>query len=97
MRIVGLRIAAPIARLLTQVLEEAGFADTAGKVSQAIELQVTTEAPLTAADHEAILVALGQPVPARARPAPPRAPRGAAAAPSVGRVEPAAGRYARSS
>ncbi len=60
MRIVGLRIAAPIARLLTQVLEEAGFADTAGKVSQAIELQVTTEAPLTAADHEVILVALGR-------------------------------------
>ncbi len=59
MRIVGLRIAAPSARLLTQVLEEAGFAATAGKVSQAIELKVTTEAPLTAADHEAILVALG--------------------------------------
>jgi hypothetical protein len=60
MRIVGLRIGAPLARLLTQILEEGGFPDTAGKVAQAIELQVTTEAPLTAADHEAILVALGR-------------------------------------
>ena len=59
MRIVGLRIGAPIARLLVQILEEAGFVDTAGKISQAIELHVATEAPLTLADHEAILVALG--------------------------------------
>jgi hypothetical protein len=59
MRIAGLRIGAPIARLLVQILEEAGFVDTAGKISQAIELQVTSEAPLTLADHEAILIALG--------------------------------------
>jgi len=59
MRIVGLRIGAPIARLLAEILDEAGFVDTAGKISEAIELQVTTEAPLTLADHEAILVALG--------------------------------------
>jgi hypothetical protein len=59
MRIAGLRIGAPVARLLAQILYEAGYADTAGKISQAIELQVTTEAPLTLEDHEAILVALG--------------------------------------
>ena len=59
MRIAGLRISAPMARLLAQILEEAGFAETAGRVAQAIELQVTTEAPLTLADHEAILAALG--------------------------------------
>ena len=59
MRIVGLRISTPMARLLTEILAEAGFGETAGKVAQAIELQVTTEAPLTLADHEAILAALG--------------------------------------
>jgi len=59
MRIVGLRIGAPVARLLARILDDAGFAETAGKISQAIELQVTTEAPLTLADHEAILSALG--------------------------------------
>ncbi len=58
MRIRGLRIGAPIARLLTQILGEAGFVDTAAKITQAIELQVTTEAPLTAADHAAIQAAL---------------------------------------
>ena len=59
MRIAGLRIGAPVARLLAQILDEAGFAETAGKISQAIQLQVTTEAPLTLEDHEAILLALG--------------------------------------
>ena len=59
MRIVGLRIGAPVARLLVQIVEDAGFDDTAAKIAQAIELNVTTEAPLTTDDHEAILVALG--------------------------------------
>jgi hypothetical protein len=59
MRIVGVRIGTPIARLLAEILESAGFDSTAEKIAQAIELQVTTEAPLTTADHEAILVALG--------------------------------------
>jgi hypothetical protein len=64
MRIVGVRIGAPIARLLVEILDGAGFGSTAGKVAQAIELQVTTEAPLTTTDHEAILVALGSRCPA---------------------------------
>ena len=59
MRIVGLRIGAPAARLLQGILEEGGYSDTAARIAEAIELQVTTEAPLTADDHEAILVALG--------------------------------------
>ena len=59
MRIAGLRLGAPVARLLVQILDEAGFQDTAARISQAIELRVTTEAPLTLADHEAILSALG--------------------------------------
>jgi hypothetical protein len=64
MRIVGLRIAAPVAGLLVDRLEDAGFGSTAAKIAEAIELQVTTEAPLTTADHEAILIALGSNCPA---------------------------------
>jgi len=64
MRIVGLRIGAPVARLLVDLLEDAGFGSTAAKIAEAIELQVTTEAPLTTADHEAILIALGSDCPA---------------------------------
>ena len=63
MRIVGLRIAAPAARLLQQILDDGGHHATAARVAEAIELQVTTEAPLTAADHEAILLALGDECP----------------------------------
>jgi hypothetical protein len=59
MRIAGLRIGAPQARLLASNLRDAGFEDTAAKLERAIELHVATEAPLTWADHEAILVALG--------------------------------------
>ncbi len=59
MRICGVRISAPAARLLAELLHGAGSNDTASKVATAIELQVTTEAPLTVADHEAILSVLG--------------------------------------
>jgi hypothetical protein len=58
MRIVGLRIGAPAARLLQGILEDGGYHATAARIAEAIELQVTTEAPLTADDHEAILLAL---------------------------------------
>ena len=64
MRIVGLRLDAPVARLLVDILYDAGFDSTAAKIAQAIELQVATEAPLTAADHEVILLALGDTCPA---------------------------------
>ena len=47
MRIAGLRVGAPVARLLSEIVREAGFEDTAERIEQAIELRVTTEAPLT--------------------------------------------------
>jgi hypothetical protein len=64
MRIVGLHIGAPVAHLLVDLLEDAGFGSTAAKIAEAIELRVTTEAPLATADHEAILIALGSNCPA---------------------------------
>jgi len=62
-RIAGLRIAAPAARLLVGILQDAGYQDTAARIEQAIEVQVATEAPLTMEDHEAILEALGNSCP----------------------------------
>jgi hypothetical protein len=64
MRIVGVRLHAPVARLLSEILEGEGFPDTAARIAHAIELQVSAEAPLTMADHEAILTALGRNCPA---------------------------------
>ncbi len=60
MRIAGVRLAAPVARLLVSVLEAEGYVETAGKVADAIERKITVEAPLTLADHEAILECLGR-------------------------------------
>lgn len=59
MRIAGLRIGTPQTRLLTGIVRDAGFEATASRLEQAVELRVSTEAPLTRADHEAILAALG--------------------------------------
>lgn len=58
MRIGGVRIQAPVARLLADVLEAEGFAATSGKIDEAIKQRVTTEAPLAPADYQAILDAL---------------------------------------
>ena len=58
MRIAGARISAEYARLLQEIVEQAGFDGTAARLAQAIEQRVTTEAPLTIEDHEAILAAL---------------------------------------
>lgn len=60
MRIAGVHLEGSVARLLSEVLEGQGFHDTAFKIADAIERQITTEAPLTIADHEAILEALGR-------------------------------------
>jgi hypothetical protein len=57
-RIAGVRLGAPVARLLSDVLRAQGFPETADKIADAIERQITIEAPLTLADHEAILAAL---------------------------------------
>jgi hypothetical protein len=57
-RIAGIRISPEHARLLVQIVEGGGFDGTAARLAQAVEMRVTTEAPLTIADHEAILAAL---------------------------------------
>ena len=55
MRIAGVRLTAPVARLLSDILEGEGHTATAAKIRDAIERGVTIEAPLTMADHDAIL------------------------------------------
>jgi hypothetical protein len=60
MRVAGLRLQTAVARLLVDVLEGAGYAETASKIADAITRQITVEAPLTRADYEAILEALNR-------------------------------------
>jgi hypothetical protein len=60
MRIAGVRLGAPVARVLSEILRAEGFPSTADKVAGAIEQKMTVEAPLTLADHEAIIEALGR-------------------------------------
>jgi hypothetical protein len=57
MRIAGVRVSPPNVRLLAQILEDAGYDDTAQKLADAIRLQAL-EAPLSVVDHEAILTSL---------------------------------------
>ena len=64
MRIAGVRVGAPVARLLSEILAGEGYPETAGKIAGAIEHKITLEAPLTLADYEAILQALGHNCPA---------------------------------
>jgi len=63
MRIVGVRLDAPVARELTQILEREGHPATAAKIADAIERRVTVEAPLELDDYRAILDALGRECP----------------------------------
>ena len=58
MRIGGVRVSAAYVRLLVEIVEDAGFHETAQVLADAIRLQAV-EAPLTIGDHEAILTALG--------------------------------------
>ena len=64
MRIAGVRLGAPVARLLSEILEGEGYPETAGKITDAIKLQVTVEAPLSGTDYEAIAEALSRNCPA---------------------------------
>jgi hypothetical protein len=66
-RIAGIRISPEYARLLVEILARNGFDGTAARLAQAIDLQVTTEAPLTAADYEAVRAALQGDCPAGLR------------------------------
>ena len=64
MRIAGVRLGAPVARLLSEILESEGYPETAGKIADAIQRQITVEAPLTHADYEAIADTLDRNCPA---------------------------------
>ena len=64
MRIAGVRLGAPVARLLSEILEGEGYPETAGKIADTIERKITVEAPLTLEDYEAISTALGHTCPA---------------------------------
>jgi hypothetical protein len=60
MRIAGVRLGAPVARQLSEILRSEGYRVAADKIVDAIERQVTIEAPLTLDDHQAILEALSR-------------------------------------
>jgi hypothetical protein len=64
MRVAGVRLQAPVARLLSELLETEGYPATARSIAEAIEQAVTVEAPLTGADYAAILEALERSCPA---------------------------------
>jgi hypothetical protein len=60
MRVAGVRLQAPVARLLAEVLATEGFPATSARIAVAIERKITTEAPLAGTDYEAILEALNR-------------------------------------
>ena len=64
MRIAGVRLGAPVARLLSEILVSEGHPETAGKIADAIAQKITIEAPLTLEDYEAIADALSRNCPA---------------------------------
>ena len=64
MRIAGVRLGAPVARLLSEILERDGYPETAGKIADTIERRITIEAPLTLEDYEAISAVLAHDCPA---------------------------------
>ena len=65
MRVAGVRLGAPVARLLSETLETEGYPDTASKIADAIARKITVEPPLTLDDYEAISATLSRncPVP----------------------------------
>ncbi len=83
MRIGGVRLSVQHVRLLAQIVEDAGFDDTAQALADGIKVQAM-HAPLTIADHEAILAALDGQLPEWAGQASTRAPRAASAASAPG-------------
>ena len=63
MRIAGMRLGAPVARLLSEILEDE-VSETAGKIADAIARRVTVNVALTLEDYEAIAEVLAQDCPA---------------------------------
>jgi hypothetical protein len=64
MRVAGVHLGAPVARLLSETLEAEGYPGTANKIADAIARKITVEAPLTLEDYESISAALAQNCPA---------------------------------
>ena len=64
MRVAGVHLGAPVARLLSETLESEGFPETGAKIADAIERRITVDAPLTLDDYEAISAALSRNCPA---------------------------------
>jgi hypothetical protein len=64
MRIAGVHLDAPVARLLSEILEREGYPETSSKVADAIMRRVTIEAPLALDDYEAIATVLDRDCPA---------------------------------
>ena len=64
MRVAGVHLGAPVARLLSETLVSEGYPETGAKIADAIERRITVEAPLTLADYEAIAEALSRNCPA---------------------------------
>jgi len=60
MRIAGARIDVSVAHVLVEVLRTEGYPVTADRIVDALNGQITTEAPLTLEDHQAILAALSR-------------------------------------
>ena len=60
MRIAGARIDVSVAHVLVEVLRTEGYPVTADRIVDALNGQITTEAPLTLEDHQAILTALSR-------------------------------------
>ena len=58
MWIAGVRVSVPAARLLTQILDDAGYTATGRTIANAIAIQ-SSEPVLTVEDCEAMLAALG--------------------------------------
>ena len=58
MGVAGVRVSPPSVRLLSEILDDAGYPATAATLRQGIELQVL-EPALTLEDHQAMLLALG--------------------------------------
>jgi hypothetical protein len=63
MRVAGVRLQAPVARLLSDILEAEGHPGTAAAITGAIAQRATVEAPLTGADYQAILETLDRSCP----------------------------------
>ena len=77
MRIAGVRLGAPVARLLSEIVESEGYPETAGKIADAIERQ-NDRSTADARGLRGDLWCAGSQLPCISAPAPHRTPRGAA-------------------